>query len=94
MFVGPNNGLLSLALADRTGLHVYALTSPVLMARGTETKPASESRDVDDIYAYAAGSLAASAVTFSPPRSSQERGEVRSSGEIGHALPCNRPDSV
>ncbi len=61
LFVGPDNGLLSLALGDRTVLHAYTLTNAALMAPGTSAQPLSSGRQIYGVYAYAAGALAAGA---------------------------------
>jgi S-adenosylmethionine hydrolase len=61
VFVGPDNGLLSLALADTTVQHVYQLTSPALMAPGALADAPSFGRDVFRIFAHAAGALAGGA---------------------------------
>src|SRR5262249_21549215 len=61
IFVGPDNGLLSLALADSGVRRAYALTRAELMAPGALSQPPSLGRDVYDIFGSAAGRLAAGA---------------------------------
>lgn len=65
LFVGPDNGLLSLALADATVQRVYELSAPALMAPGALADAPGFGRDVYRIFAYAAGMLAAGAAPAS-----------------------------
>ena len=57
IFVGPDNGLLSLALGDATMVQAYQLSAADWMAPGTLAQAPSFGRDVYRIYAHAAGRL-------------------------------------
>jgi S-adenosylmethionine hydrolase len=78
IFVGPDNGLLSFALADATMVQAYQLAAPELMAPGTLSAAPSFGRDVFRIYAHAAGRLAggASPALAGPPLGNWIRLEV------------------
>jgi S-adenosylmethionine hydrolase len=79
IFVGPDNGLLSFALADAIMVQAYQLSAPELMAPGTLSVAPSFGRDVFRIYAHAAGRLAggASPALAGPPVGNWTRLEIR-----------------